>query len=355
MELRVLDSKGRAIEVRPRSEEDLWALAMSLREGDRVRTVVLRDVSGRDAKEKQRRPIEVVIRVESVEFQPFTGSLRVFGVIEEGPDRFGVKGRHQSAYIGLNQAVVVEREGGWDERTLSRLRSSGPRGRAVVVSVDYDGYAVAELTSLGMRVASEVSASLGPKDDPRREERLREMVSEAASEAVRAASELGARVVLVVGPGQLKEEVAAAVRASAPSLRVLTDSTSSGGVEGVYEALRRQGVVEALREIDAVRAREVLDEFLRRLSSGADLVAYTLDEVLEAARAGAVQVAVVSSRYLYSPDDAEREKARQLVEEVESRRGEVIVVGEQYPEVEGQVSSFGGAVALLRFSFNTKK
>ncbi len=347
MEVRLLDPKARIIEALPRSEEDLWTLALIIRKGDRVRTVVLRDVSGKDAKTKERRPIEVLLRVDSVEFQPFTGSLRVFGVIEEGPDRFGVKGRHQSAYLGLGHPVIIERDEGFDEQVLRRLRESGPRGRAIIAAVDYDEYALAVMTSLGLRYVESRSIFLGPKDDPGREERLRSLVDEIASEIVKQASELGASVAVIVGPGTIKEDVAAKVRSMAPSLKALLDSASSGGEAGVEEALRRDSVIEALRDLASARAQELMGELMRRVSQGDARVAYTPREVLKAARLGAVEALIVVDSLLYA-DSEEGAMAREAVEEAERKRGEVVIITEASPSAL-TLWSLGGVAALLRF------
>lgn len=348
MEVRQLDSKGRAVELVPRSEEDLWTLAMAIRKGDLIRTVVMRDVSGKDAKSKERRPIEVLLRVESVEFQPFTGVLRVFGVIEEGPEKFGVKGKHQSAYLGLNQRVTLIRESGWDRKTIEKLMSSGPRGKAMIVAVDYDSYAMALLTPLGLKVLYEGNLSLGAKDDPRRQESLEKAINEIAEGAVKHAAEEGVAVIVIAGPVTLKDEVANKVKQMARSFNIITDSTSSGGLEGIYEVLRRQSVIDALKEISSVRAQEVMDEFMKLFSTDRDMVAYTLDDVLEASNYGAVKSMIILDELLYSINDDEREKAQRAVELAETRGGEVIIITSETP-VSTTVSSFGGVVATLRF------
>ncbi|MGC9112116.1 pelota family protein [Acidilobus sp.] len=348
MEVRLLDSKARYIEVLPRSEEDLWTLAMTLRQGDLIRTVVTRDVSGRDAKSKERRPIEVLLRVENVEFQPFTGALRIFGVIEEGPDRFGVKGKHQSAYIGLNQWVTLIRDGGWSQRIIEKLRASGPRGKAIILAVDYESYAVAVLTPVGLRVLYENPLSLGSKDDPRREANLEEAIDRIANELVEQASKESANVVVVAGPTTVKDEVASKVRLLARGMRVVEDTVSSGGVEGIYEVMRRQSVLEALNEMNSVRAESILDEFMKLVSTSPDLVAYTLPEVKLAAELGAVKSLVIIDSLLYSIDDSERETAQNIVEVVESRGGEVVVITRESPASD-TVASMGGVIAILRY------
>ena len=348
MELRVLDSKKRTIQVVPRSEEDLWTLAMYIREGDKVRTVVLRDVAGREARQKERRPIEVTLRVESVEFQPFSGSLRVFGVIEEGPERFGVRGRHQSAYITLNQPIVLIRDEGWGDKVLKKFMESGPRGRAVLVAVDYESAAVAIMTPTGLKIVLEQDLSLGPKDDPARERRLEEALAQLAEASVREASQAGASVIGRASPGQIREVLAEKVRSLAPHLHIITDSVSGGGLEGIHEVVRRDSVLKALREMDSVAAQEVVEEFLRRISTDPSLVAYTLDDVTFAAEAGAVERAVIIDEYLYASDDEQRERFRRLMELIEQKGGRVIIITRDSPAA-SMIFNMGGVVAILRY------
>ena len=86
--MRIIDvsNKGRVVKVYIESEEDLWTLKILLRPGDLVEGLTTRDVAGRLGGEKERRPMIVKLRVENVEFQPFTGKLRIFGVVVEGPE-----------------------------------------------------------------------------------------------------------------------------------------------------------------------------------------------------------------------------------------------------------------------------
>ena len=348
MRVDVLDSRGRRLRARPESEEDLWALMTVLRPGDRVRGRTLRDVArgGRGAKE--RRPIVVTLEVKRVEFQPFTGRLRLYGVIVEGPEEYGVQGKHHSMTIAPGQEVVLERESGWPAEALRALRESGPRGRAVIAAVDYDEYSVAVLAPHGFRVAVEGHSGLPGKDSPSWEEAYRAYVSRVADAVVETASREAARVVVIVGPGDTKRQVAGMVRSRAPGLSVFVDDASMGGRAGVEEALRRPRTAQALREYAVVEAESVLEEALRRLARDPERVAFGLEEALAAARLGAVESLVMPSNLLYSIDDRERELAVELLDAARATRARVVLVPEDSPVGE-KAYRLGGAVALLRY------
>ena len=348
LQVEVLDSRGRRLRVRPESEEDLWRLRLVLRPGDVVVVRTVRDVvvgSGR----KEKVPMTLAIRVKTVEFQPFTGRLRIHGVIVEGPDEWGVKGKHHSATIAPGQQVVLEREGGWGRAELARLRSPGAKGTVVVAAVDYDEWGVAVAAPHGFEVVREEAASLPGKDDPEaREEAVRRLAAEAAKAIVEAASRYSARAAVIVGPGPLKEEVAERVRAQAPGLRVMVDEASMGGRSGILEALRRGSVAEALGEYSVFRAEAIVEEFLRRFARKPDTVAYGPRDVMAAARLGAVEALAVNEEMLYSLDDEERRMIDEALLAAERSRAEVVIVPRGSPPAE-RIEKLGGAVALLRY------
>ncbi len=344
-----LDSRGRRLRIRPESEEDLWTLMTVLRPGDRVRGRTFRDVArgGRGAKE--RRSIIVTLQVKRVEFQPFTGKLRVHGIIVEGPEEYGVQGKHHSMSIAPGQEVVLEREQGWPGEALRALKESGPRGRAVVAAIDYDEYAVAVLAPHGFRIAAEGHSGLPGKDSPSWDEVYRAYISRVADAVVEAASREGARVVVLVGPGEPKRAVADLVKSRAPGLSVFIDDTSMGGRAGVEEAMRRPSTARALREYAVVEAEALLEEAMRRLARDPSRVAFGLDEALAAARLGAVESLAMPSSLLYSIDDRERELAASLLDAARATRARVILVPDDSPVGE-KVARLGGSVALLRYS-----
>lgn len=348
MQVRILDRRGWRIEVRPESEEDLWVLRNTLRPGDLVTGKTLRDVAIKGSESKQRRPIIVTLRLKAAEFQPFTGRLRLYGVIVEGPEEYGLKGRHHAMTVSPGQAIVVEREGGWPPTAIERLRSSGPRGRAIVAAVDYDEYAVAVVALQGYRVVAEGSSRLPGKDDPARDQELERYAAEVARLVIDAASKENARVVVIAGPGPLKEEIARRVEEAARGLRVHVDSTSMGGTAGLREALRRPLVHRALREYSLVEAEAWLEDAMRLAVREPDRVVFGARASRAAARLGAIERMIVSDDMLYTIDDDAREAAQEALEAAEATRANVLIVPAESPVGE-RLKPLGGIVSILRY------
>lgn len=348
MKVEVIDGKLRRLRVRPEVDEDLWTLLSILRPGDLVKGKTTRDVAVGGRGRKERRPMVVKLRVKNVEFQPFTGRLRVYGVIVEGPEEYGVQGRHHAITIAPGQEVVIEREEGWPEWVVSKLRESGPRGRALIVAVDYDEYGIALLAPHGFKMIVEGASRLPGKDDPSWDQAFEAYINKVARDSVEAASRENAGIVIAVGPGDPKRLVAEKIREAAPTLKVFVDDASMGGRAGIEEAVRRPKVAEALREYSIVEAERVLEEAMRLLARSPDRVAYTLREVAAAARLGAVEACILVSDRLYSMDDEERGLALEILEWGERTRARVYLVPPDSPVGE-KVLRLGGAVAVLRY------
>ncbi|MCE4604168.1 MAG: mRNA surveillance protein Pelota [Aeropyrum sp.] len=347
MKVEVLDNRGKVVRLRPESDEDLWLLRISLRRGDQVTLRTSRDVQVGSGK-RERVAMTLKLVLDSVEFQPFTGKLRISGIVVEGPEEFGVKGRRHSTAISIGQQLVVERSQGWRDHELEKLRSGAARGTAAIAAVDYDEVGLAVLASHGLKMVEDRSSRLPGKEDPAREEEVKRYVEYIASRIVREASRHNARIAVIVGPGNLKREVASLVSRMAPGLRVIVADAAMGGQAGVREALRRESITKALEELSIIEAEGVVEEFLKRISRSPETVAYTPREVLAVAKMGAVEKLVVVDSLLYSMDDETREAVDKALAEAEARGGRVVVIPEDSPPGE-RVRSFGGVIALLRF------
>ncbi len=339
--------RGRVVKVFVESEEDLWTLKVLLRPGDLVEGLTVRDVAGGFGGVKERRPMVVKLRVDGVEFQPFTGRLRVFGVIVEGPEEFGVRGRHHSMVIAPGQVVKLERPEGWGEKAIERMRASGPKGKALIASLDYDEYALGILSAHGFKVLVEGDSGLPGKDDPRREEAVEGYV-ERIARAIIDATGSDVRVVVITGPGYLKHQVADRIRRGAPTLRIYTDDTSMGGIAGLREALRRPSVIEYLREFSILEAERVIEEFMSLLVSDPGMVAYGVEDVRRVASIGVFKHVLVLDSMISSPQDDVRASIDMILSRAEDVKASITIIPEDSPPGE-RVKKLGGVIAILRY------
>ncbi len=344
--MRILDvneSKGE-VRVRVEDEEDVWIVYSALREGDLVRARTVRSVSGASGKEKI--PMVLTIRVTGAEFQPFTGVLRVKGIVVEGPDRFGLIGAHHAIKVYPGREMVIIREKGL-ESLLERLKKGERRKPQVpVLAVDYDEYALAVVRGQGIEWAFEGSLRIPGKGDENREKIMERAINELAKKVYEELKSRNLDHVVVVGPGFFKDKVAEKLKEM--GLKVTVDSASSGGKAGVLEAIRKGSLRSVTKELESVKALEALEEFVKHVAKGDGYALYGLEDCKLAAEANAVERLVISDSLLHSPHEEEREKAAELVELVEKKGGDVIIVPKG-TEAWERLRAFGDVVCLLRF------
>ena len=347
------DLKHGVVKLVPESTDDLWLLATVLQPGDLVRARTFREVhfGERGSGRSSRVPMTLTVRVEDVEFQPFTTRLRVRGIVVEGPEKYGVQGKYHTLSIDVGQEVVVVKPGGWPVGLLRRLESSGAGAAALVVALDYDEYAVGLVRGQGVKILASDNLRLPGKDDPSREDRLREALAVIAKTVKGIAEREKPLLVVVGGPGTLKDELAERLRQLIPGTRIVVDSLSVGGEAGVYEAVRRGALRQALREAAVVEAERIVEEFEKRLAKEPGRVAYTLDIVMKAAEAGAIEELLVLDEMLRHPDPNVRTRVDELLRMADATRARIHFVSLESP-VGMKLKALGGVVALLRYPLN---
>ena len=349
MKILEVGRKQKRIKVLIEDTDDLWVLRTMLGKGDRVEALTTRDVKVSDTGEAERRPMRLEIEVADVEFQPFSGNLRVRGRITRGPDRYGLKGHWHTIALKPGMEVEIEKSDGWSSRMLERLNARTGRGKALIVAVDYDEYAIALAGAQGIKILYEGDMYLPGKDDPRRQEELRGYTTMLAKTVTDALSRVdGVKIIAVVGPGFLKEEVAEKLREALSGYTIVVDDASMGGRKGVEEALRRDKLRRTLGELALARAEKILEEFHRLLAKDPDRVAFTLDDVLAVVRMGAAAQVLLLDEMLFSYDEEERGKAQEILENAGKTGVEYMIVPMESPAGH-MIWQMGGAVAILRY------
>jgi protein pelota len=119
-------------------------------------------------------------------------------------------------------------------------------------------------------------------------------------------------------------------------------------INQIEEALKRDRIAQALKEVEAVRAEGLIEEFNRLLVKDQDLIAYTPDDVARVSRIGAVEKIVLVDELLYSPDENTRLLVEEILENAEKYRAEVVIVPAKSP-VARRLLPLGGVIALLRY------
>ncbi|MFP3219704.1 MAG: hypothetical protein RXR41_00855 [Candidatus Marsarchaeota archaeon] len=331
------------------SFDDLWRLSLLVKPGYLVagrtsRQLKLRDEGG-EVRGKRRLSLKLAVRVEKVEFQPFTESMRFLGRVEgveEGMEWAVQRGEHHALSVGVGDQVEIRKDGEFDALEEKLLREGGKgvaQGPlALLVSLDMSSASLAVLWSYGVERLLSISSQREEEDA-----HLDEFFSDVESAMAAELQKRDIRDIIISGPGvvlaEFKKHIDRKGRFSGKKLNFKYITSSYGGDEGLELLLSSPDLKEYAQSIRLLRERELIQGIFEGLSSGHG-VAVGLEEVEKSAEEGRVKVVLISSRLLYDPPAGLME----IIQKVKESGGDVELLSEEGGR---ELVGLGGIAALL--------
>jgi protein pelota len=331
------------------SPDDLWILRRLIRPGD---TIVTRSSRVSKKEDEYSRPdrgervkVTIALMVESISLDSSVGRLRVRGRISESSDDSVSTAGSHSVSISPGYGLTL-RKSDWTPLDTAILNSAKASRTFLVVAMDRREAGIGSLSgshlSIVATVDSGASGKGGQEVDP--EPYLRKIVG-VLSNSWRAGD-----LVVVAGPGHTKLALANRIAAN-PELGksyVVLEGFDLAGADGVRNLVKFEGFKKIAGDSVLVEVQEIVEQVIKRITQGDTKVAYTLQRVRQAAMAGAVEACAVSDD-VFAQNIDEQELVDTL-NKVEQMGGRVYLCDSSL-ETGKQVSSFGGIVATLRYSF----
>src|SRR5437899_12944591 len=288
--MRVLrrDPKTGEIKVRVENADDLWHLHNLVLSGDSVRASTYRREEVKTDKVRPERGekvrVTLTIRVEGVEFQPFSDRLRLTGVIVDGPQDLG---RHHTLNVAVDDVLSILKT--WKPHELRRIDEAVAAAQKPLVAflaLDDEEALTAQLRQYGVRELATVRAPSHGKMFPTGDART--AFFEDILTSLRA-TDLGEALV-VVGPGFTREAFVEFLKARDPGLaaKVHVHGTAHAGMQGIQEALKAGVGAKVFGESRVGYETALVEKLLEALATDRPN-AYGPAEVQEAADAGAVE------------------------------------------------------------------
>jgi protein pelota len=342
------DAATGLLRLRLESPSDLWRIARLARPGDLVGASTTRrdpeapaDVPGA---ERARRRVWIVVQAEQVEFHGFSRHVRVTGPIREGP--FDI-GRHHTLDLGEGDEVTVLKSS-WtaaDQALLDEGRAGTGEPTILVAAVDWGDSSLVRIRGRAIEPLVDLKRTIaGKRYEGGQGERDRDSYAEELVGLLRREG-ASATVVLVVGPGFLKEEIARRLHEAEPAVaaKVKVYATAESGRVGVDELLKSGRATEALRGSVAAEEAAYVEALVRGLAGGLR-AAVGRTEVAEAIDAGAAETVLLSESLLTDPALAA------VLDRARAARARLFVVRDE-GEAGTKLSGLGGVAALLRYDW----
>ncbi|MEM0344429.1 MAG: hypothetical protein QXP94_02760 [Thermofilaceae archaeon] len=342
--MRILEEDKRANRLRLQIEspEDLYYTSLIIDEGDLVTAWTTRQVRIERAVESERGErvrVKLTVQVKKVEFQRFSDSLRILGVVVEAPEWLSVKGSHHT--IGLKPGDEVEIVKTSLLKHHERLLQLALTATQLIgiLSFDVDEATAALLRPQGLEVIATIGLPKPGKEGSLKEQ-LKTAIRKVLPQLLASLKSRGARDVVVAAP-RLVLEVLSEVGVTASRFI----EVSEGGLAGLYEMVRRNALRELVTEEVYSKPRDLMKELIERLSRSPGRVAMGLEEVRRAAEARAIETLLILDEALLSED---RARVLTVLENAAATARNIVVVP---PDLEGVelLRKSGGLAALLYF------
>ena len=339
---RYLKGNEGEIALTPETLDDLWHLKYIIEKGDLVFSVTKRKAEGSTDKlrpEKvEKKTVRLGIRVEDVEFHKFSNRLRVHGVIEHGMD---VSSYHT---LNIEDGVNLSINKIWKKDQIERVNeaeAAAKRPKVVIVGIEEGDADIGLVRHYGIEMYSHITQSSGKGEGTLREVFFKSILDQLKYAAAES------ETIVVAGPGFTKEDFMKYLRSNDPEMAegILTEDTSSIGMSGFQEVLRRGAVDRIMEESRIARESSLMEELLKEIALDGK-GAYGPDEVKKALDYGAIETLLVADEMLR----LEREKGNidSLLMAVERAQGKVVVFSTEF-EPGQKLHALGGIAALLRY------
>lgn len=330
------------------SPEDMVFLAGLIHVGDMVSGETDRNIKPREAGQKAFRiKMHITVKANEISVDETTPTLRVSGTIEAGsPIEFVEMHAQHALLYNLFQPVKVQKEQLFPH-DIQRLRDREKESQKPLylgVVLDDEEALILQVSGSGLKELGKINALKSGKQF-KNEAKVNAYFEKLAE--IIFASPL--TTVILAGPGFTREELLTYLRENTPRGKektFLSVATADTGQKGIREALSTTSISKALGESKVAQEAELMHEVLKQLGKDSGLVAYGIDHVERAVRAGAAHTLLLSSAFLSS----QHEKANKLLESA-GHMGIISHILDEKYDPGKQLAGLSGVAALLRYKF----
>lgn len=336
------DKEPDFISLHVEADDDLWYLHNIISPGDRVKMTVMRRLEKQQdmtrSKEVPRKPVTLTIIVESVEFQEFSGTLRLLGTVIAGSE--DALGQHQSFAVSPGETFMLSKTE-WSEQQ-KKLFDEGVENRFsdryYFVVIDDETAFIESLKSYGIQSLGKIDSHKTGKhyaSDYSEDRYLREVYDSLARMVPEGSS------IIVLGGGFTRDKFVQLAKSFQSKFTFVTFPTARSDEGAVWEFLNSPESEGILKDFRLSGDTRLVDEFLKRLKTSEEAT-YGYESVRKAIELGSVEVLIVSEEKFRS------DQGRDLLE-IADNFGTSVHIISLTGEKGNIVKNFGGYCALLRY------
>jgi protein pelota len=346
----------------PETLTDLWHLYNIIEKGDTVYAKTFRRIRSSNeplrADKGEKTPVYLGITVEDAALHKYSNRLRVRGIISSAPENVS-RGSYHTINVETGTPIKIIKSK-WPKYILDRIGEAEKlreETKIIVISMEEGEASIAVIDSYSVDIISNISVNIpGKRFVSQHDEAIRAFFSEVykalnqfiASQKFKIGQDINK--IVIVGPGFIKDNFLNYLISKQPVLKdnLVLESSSYGGINGIYETIKRGIVAKILEESKVIKDSQLLEEFFIHLSKDDKRVVYGNEAVERAVLQGAVEKLLITDEKLRTANVEEREKYDELLRQSEHMGGKTHIISTLH-RVGERLRAFGGIAAILRF------
>ena len=348
-----IDLKKGEAKLKIENQDDLWYLSQIIDIGDSVKGKTIRKIKiGKEGERKQsiiKKPIFLKIKIEKIEFSNTSSSLRVLGIITEGPEDIQ-KGEHHTFSLEPNIIFTLIKER-WLKYQLDRLKESCKEkiSNILIVVMDREEANFALLKKYGYELLTNIKGKVRKKAiEEKSESTFYQEVIQKLEEYIKRYDILK---VIIASPAFWKEDLMKELKNQDLKKKILLATCNATGENGIDEVLRRPEVKAALQEERISKEISLVEELLTEISKS-NLAVYGIKDTENAVNEGAVKNLLITDSLIQkSREKGTYEQIDNIMKLVDSMKGAINIISSEH-EGGKKLDGLGGIGSILRYKLN---
>jgi protein pelota len=336
------------IKVKIDNLDDLWYLSHIIEPNDVIKGQTIRKIKIGDSEQRRseviKKRIFISILVEKLEFKDAT--LRVSGIIQEGPENISRGSHHTFNFEEGTRAIIVKEQ--WLKFQLDKLKeaASAKQPAILICVLDREEAIFALSKSQGYRILTNLHGEVQKKEE--------RVVAKGSfyAEIIKNIGEYTGRYkvehIIVASPAFWKEDLLKQIKDESLKKKITPATCSSVSENAINEVLKRPETKEVLMQDRLAKESRVVEELLSEVSKD-NLGVYGIRETDKAANAGAVKTLLITDKFIKKKREEEKyEKIDSIMKIVDNIKGDIHIINSEF-EAGKKLDGLGGVGAILRY------
>jgi protein pelota len=344
--------KGEA-KIKVENPDDFWYLTTIIDKADLVKGKTIRKIKIGEKEQRSmkiiKKPVFIALKVEKVEFSKTSGTLRIAGIVTEGPEDVP-HGSHHTFNVEVGTIITIKKEK-WLTFQLDRLKEASSKeiAKILICILDREESYLALLKKYGYTLLSHIKGKVQKKDV---EEKVAGTFYQEVLQKVEDYNKkYSLSQIIIASPAFWKEELMKELKNNELKKKIILATCSSVDKTAINEVLKRPETREALKQARASKEANLVEELLTEISKEG-MAAYGSKETENAANAGAVKVLLITDSLIQkSRDKGTYEKLDQMMKTVDATKGAIHLISSEN-DAGKKLDGLGGIGAILRYKLN---